>query len=349
MTQDPYKGYNGKTELANYSGLRLFSQCPRLYYEQYIAKTYVEPERDYFVYGLLVDAMLTSPEAVEARFIRVDRTVSAENALQYEVDIRGLENELIPIREKAAEGNKTALKGVEKREREIAELNVKLAAIKEIKTKQQVTASVWDHAQATAEAIKRNPMFPQLEWNALTSQSEFYSDRIRRKGRLDYFRLSEPAMKIYAMWKTKAITEQQMRVEIAKLPEECRTGIIVDIKTTAKLSQLDPFCYAGQLGFYQTLVEDVTGIRCDCYIIAGDKDTELKRAQDFKFSQEVLDQAKEQVAYIEKLFWLAKENNIWPSAKELRGIKQDCFKCSSCADRPFSLNEPYLVTGPKYV
>lgn len=56
-----------------------------------MTKTYEEPEQDYFVYGKLVDAMLTEkPEFIAENFIRVDRKINPADALKFENQIKTL-------------------------------------------------------------------------------------------------------------------------------------------------------------------------------------------------------------------------------------------------------------------
>lgn len=78
-----------------FSGVKVFSRCEKLYEEMFVAKTYEEPERDYFVYGKLVDAFLTEkPEFLEENFIKVERRLNPEDALKFENSIKTLTEEI---------------------------------------------------------------------------------------------------------------------------------------------------------------------------------------------------------------------------------------------------------------
>lgn len=347
MTSPPLsaKNYRGSA-LTNYSALKTFSVCPHLYYEQYIAKTYVEPERDYFVYGSLVDCMLTTPDELDKRFVRVDRTVEVGNTLKFEQKIRDLEAELAEIVPKAELGNKTAQKGVAKREGEIEELRSKLRSISDMKDKQQVTAGMWDDALATAEAIRRNPTFRQLDFNAFTSQQILTDEVARRKGILDYVEFSPPVQTLYNLLKTNHIQYEEFKAKVQEVSEENRYGWIWDIKTTGTISAFDPSIYAGQLAWYRAIVESYVGIRCQCGIIAGDKDPSCKRSQDYVLVSHLLDEAHEKTLIVEKAFLESRESNVWPAAKHFRGLDQECFRCSECSERPFSIDSPLIVSGP---
>lgn len=79
----------------SFSGIKVFSKCETLFRDIFIDKTYEEPEQDYFIYGKLVDAMVTeSPEFIHKHFVRVERKVKPEDALKFENQIKELEAEV---------------------------------------------------------------------------------------------------------------------------------------------------------------------------------------------------------------------------------------------------------------
>ena len=87
--------YYKDVKFASFSGLKVFSRCETLFKDMFIDKTYEEPERDYFVYGKLVDAFVTEPDDFIAKhFIRVDRKINPEDALKYENQIKDLKDEI---------------------------------------------------------------------------------------------------------------------------------------------------------------------------------------------------------------------------------------------------------------
>lgn len=349
------QAYRDDAVNTNHSALRLFNTCPNLYYEQCITKTYEEPEKDYFVYGSLVDRLLTSPADVDAYFVRVERQLDPSDALKYEQKIKELTFEMetpdkkgISMIEKAESGNKTAKSGIEKREREIEGFRERLATIKELGQKQQVTNAMWLNAHATAEVIKCNPFFQELKFDEFSSQQAFIDPVPRRKGMLDYVRFAPPIQKLYVSFKAGVISRDALRSSIEQFSPESRRGRIVDIKTTARLSEFEPKMYATQLAVYQKLVESLTGIVCECFIVAGDKDSECKRSQDYQLAQPLLDRAWSRYLQVEAAFRECEKAEKWPSAKELWGVKQECFRCSICKDRPFSFDKPLLVNGPLF-
>lgn len=87
--------YYKDSKFASFSGLKVFSRCETLYQDIFINKTYEEPERDYFVYGKLVDAFVTEPDDfIDKHFIRVDRKINPEDALKYENKIKELKEDI---------------------------------------------------------------------------------------------------------------------------------------------------------------------------------------------------------------------------------------------------------------
>lgn len=95
--------YYKDSMFGSFSGLKVFSRCETLYEEMFVKKTYEEPERDYFVYGKLVDAFVTEkPEFLDENFIKVDRKISPEDALKFENKIKELREE---VSKKEAEQN----------------------------------------------------------------------------------------------------------------------------------------------------------------------------------------------------------------------------------------------------
>jgi len=342
--------------MISHSSLFTFSICPNLYYEQYIKKTYVPPEKDCFLYGNVVDCLLTTPDDFEKKYIRVDRIVSPENALAFEQKIKDIEAELNAhdkkgktMFEKAEEGNKVSIAGIEKRKTEISSLHHKIETIKELQFKTQVTTAVWNNCLDTVEVIKQNPFFKALRpSDSFNSQQKIIDKKNNRVGILDYLDFPNIVIrKLYASYCANLIDDAALRDGIAAIPDNKKAGIIVDIKTTRGITQFEPEIYSAQLAAYQQLVLELTGIRCRCFVVAGDKDPTRKFAQDYEFTQSLLDRAWSKRCKIEKLFIKCTEKKEWPSAKKLRGVEQKCFRCTECSTRPFSMNdEPVLVNGP---
>lgn len=91
-TKEDY--YKDATRIS-YSSLKVFSRCETLYRDLFVTKTYEEPEYDYFTYGKLVDAMVSEPEGfIEKNFVRVERRVDPEKALEIENKIKTIKAEV---------------------------------------------------------------------------------------------------------------------------------------------------------------------------------------------------------------------------------------------------------------
>ncbi len=87
--------YYKDSQFASFSGIKVFSKCETLFRDIFIDRTYEEPEQDYFIYGKLVDAMVTeSPEFIHKHFVRVERKVKPEDALKFENQINELNKEI---------------------------------------------------------------------------------------------------------------------------------------------------------------------------------------------------------------------------------------------------------------
>jgi len=403
LDKDDY--YKDSTQ-CSFSGLKVFSKCENLYRELFVTKTYEEPEQDYFVYGKLVDAMLTEkPEFIAENFIRVDRKINPADALKFENQIKNLqaeiqekeklmnekfiakqniisdkmkpleaEGELTPAKEKKLSDlriqlndlslnrsenlDKTLVKGIESRIAEIASIQISLDCIKDLADKQQVTGSVWENAEATSLAIKTHPYYSNMEFNELTSQQIFQAEirGIKRKGKFDYLKLSPALTKIYAIYKAKQITLEEMQSKIKLLNENDLWAIIVDIKTCRDIALLEPYNthYRGQLGYYQDLVSAVLLIptrNIQCMIMAADKlSNTFKKSELFVYTQEALDELKGDVEQWAQIWQQAMKNNNFVSAKQKNGWDQKCYTCSDCRFCPLSkkAGEAVVVTSPRF-
>lgn len=208
--------YYKDTGCISFSSLKVFSRCETLYRDLFVDKTYEEPDYDYFIYGKLVDAMVSEPEEfVSENFVRVERKIKPEQALKFENDIEALKKEitekelqiadkitekrnaiqekitpLITDPEKNAkkieklkgdiekiEPDKVLSKGIESRRQQVEEIKQSLATIKELADKIQVTNNVWINAEETALALQAHPSFSNLVFNQVTSQQIFTSNR----------------------------------------------------------------------------------------------------------------------------------------------------------------------------
>lgn len=89
------ESYYKDRQFGSFSAIKVFSKCETLFRDIFIDRTYEEPEQDYFIYGKLVDALVTEkPEFIPKYFVRVERKVKPEDALKLENQIKELEKEI---------------------------------------------------------------------------------------------------------------------------------------------------------------------------------------------------------------------------------------------------------------
>lgn len=337
--------YYQDTKCVSFSMLRDFEKCETLYREKHIDKLYTEPDHDYLTYGKLVDAFVTeSPEYVKNNFVLVDKRVKPEDALKYENTIARLQEELVPINEKAAEGNKTAIKGKAKREADIADYQSRLTALKNMVGKEQVTKALWEEAEQTALAIKTHAYYSSMTFDQFTSQQIFTVKigGIMRKGRLDHLKLCPQIEKLYKLFIAKQISYQEMGNKIAQFDPRELWAIITDIKTCYSIKEVEPFNehWRGQLAYYQDLVSEfllIPAANIKCQILAGDKvSNNFKLSELFSFPQDALDERKEVLNDLVVRWKKAVDTNTFISAKVKKGFEQECYTCQECRQAPFS-------------
>lgn len=347
--------YRFTLDALSYSEIRCFNECPRLYFEQYIAKTYKQEDKDYFLYGQVVDALLTQPWTLPEKFVRVTRRT--EGGFIEEVkEMQVIEAKIAEL-EPQAPANKTKAKSLEKAKRELEELRARVSEIKSVGERTQVTGAIWDNAHETAEVMKRNPLFASHIKPLLDTDTRFpfqqmvYDLETMSKGTLDVLVLSPEVQEVLNAFRGGKITKQDACEEVKKLGQDHHDGYIIDIKTTAALKKLDPTMYAAQLAYYQYIVEQLTGLKLPCFILVGDKDASDKVAQDYSYSQELLDLklqkmlgVRELMAKSIQLYKETQDEKWFPAAKSIYGRRQECFKCSHCKERPYSFNAPAHVT-----
>lgn len=351
--------YYQDTKCASFSMLRDFEKCETLYRDKHVDKLYTEPDHDYLTYGKLVDAFVTeSPQYVKDNFVLVDKRVKPEDALKYENAITRLQEELVPINEKAAEGNKTAIKGKAKREADIADYQARLLALRNMAGKEQVTKALWEEAEQTALAIKTHAYFSSMTFDQFTSQQIFIAkiDGVMRKGRLDHLKLCPQIEKLYKLFIAKQISYQEMGAKIAQFDPRELWAIITDIKTCYSIKEVDPFNehWRGQLAYYQDLVSEfllIPSVNIRCQILAGDKvSNNFKMSELFTYPQAALDERKEVLNKLVATWKKAVDTNTFVSAKAKKGFEQDCYTCQECRQAPFSTipGKPVMVDKPRF-
>lgn len=317
----PLEKYNtareeyAKLPYVSFSGLSTFLKCGRLFYERFITRENVQEQKDYFVYGSLVDCLVTEPAEVDNRFVKVSRT-SNGGTMELEAKLQALEAEVVELKPKVDAGNKTAIKGTESRLKTIQGIKEEIESRNALAGRTQVPGSIWDNAHETAKAILENPYLIHLKGSYdMLAQVTMVDHQVKRKGIADL---------VFYNGKGEYV--------------------IVDIKTTWKFSELDPEMYAGQLSFYRELLpiylsdhpELPKASSISCVAIVGDKEDGKKMCQDFIYSEETLTRHLTAVLDIETVLNDCMDKDLFFSSKEVLGREQKCFTCSVCSVRPFS-------------
>lgn len=349
--------YFKDTQFISFSTLKVFSKCETLFRDTFITKVYEEPDHEYFIYGKLVDALVTeSKKYVEDNFILVERKKNIEDTLSIENKIKDLKNEMSALEEKVAKGNKVAIKGYASRTEKIKECEEQLAAIKLLGSKIQITPALWRECEETAQAIKSHPYFASLEFNELTSQQVFTCEinGTKRKGKLDHLKLSPAISQVYGLYKVGMIDYEELRKQIALLHPQDLWAIITDIKTFYSMEKLEPWHYRGQLKMYQQLVSVVLGIpheNITCQILGADKQNgKIKKSEFFRFTQKALDEISPDIEYWVAKWQEAMQTGVFVSDKSKNGIKQTCYTCTECRFCPLSTKpgEPVIIDAPRF-
>lgn len=143
------ESYYKDRAFGSFSAIKIFSKCETLFRDIFIDRTYEEPEQDYFVYGSLVDALVTEkPEYVQKNFVKVDRKIKAEDALKYENQITELEKE-ISTKESQLQAKLT--EKINSLQSKIDELKAKEsltpAQIKTLEKNTEELESIWDNPE----------------------------------------------------------------------------------------------------------------------------------------------------------------------------------------------------------
>lgn len=360
------ENYYQDTQSISFSMIKDFSRCETLFRDKIVNKIYVEPDHDYLTYGKLVDAFVTeSPDFVKENFVLVDKRVKPEDALRYENSVKKLQAEIDLVddkgnsmRDKVAAGNKTAIKGLEKRTREIQEFQDKLSALQNLAGKEQVTRSLWEEAEQTALALKTHPYFTSMVFDQFTSQQIFIikKEGVSRKGRLDHLKLCPQIEKLYKLYVAKQLSYEDMGNKIAQMDPRELWATITDIKTCYSMEKLEPFNdpWLGQLSYYQDLVSEfllIPTANIKCQIFGADKvSNNFKMAELFTYPQTAINEQKADLDEWVRKIAQALKSNVYISSKAKNGFNQKCYTCQECRLAPFSTQpgQPVLVTGPRF-
>lgn len=161
----------------------------------------------------------------------------------------------------------------------VMEGNAKLQLIEKLKGKIQITAATADQVEACYVEFRANPVFRQ---SPVKKAIEFDFDGIKLRGELDDF-------------------DREKR-------------LIVDVKTAANLQNFNPDFYVFQMSFYQWLVEETEGEKCEAMLEIVDKYKFFSRSRALLYSQQTLETHRGIILQALSDYKMAKESGVWLSA-----------------------------------
>lgn len=90
--------------------------------------------------------------------------------------------------------------------------------------------------------------------------------------------------------------------------------VIVDVKTCANLATFNPEFYVLQMSFYQWLVEEIEGVKCDALLEVVDKYKYFSRSRAYLYSRSTLEAYRGTILQALSDYKEAKESGLWLSA-----------------------------------
>jgi hypothetical protein len=302
--------YFADREFISHSQLKDFFKCEYFYECKYITKTFVdEEERDYFIYGSEVDALLTEAEGnFEERFIAVDRKMELPSNIEVENQIFELNRE-IAVKEAEKKSHKALLNKKES-------LMEKMEQIARLAGKTQITNTVYKHIKQSAAELLRQPLYNMFGVGTNGMSQEIIAitiDGIKRRGKFDYLNIEKK--------------------------------IIADLKTCANIEKFNPRMYATQLAYYRRLASEKYEIdksEWDHYLLVVDKQTEVKRSKIFCISKDIINEAENEIEAKLREYVERKDSGFFNPITETTDrhdeIREEvCWKCGHYNDCPFSL------------
>lgn len=303
--------YFADSEYLSNSQLKDFEHCEFLYEGKHLTKIFIdEEERDYFTYGSAVDCMLTEPEGTfEQRFFPIDRKVDVSEADSLPEAIEILKKD---IAAKEAEGKPHKML-----DDRLVKMEEKLAQMKDLVGKTQITITMFDNVNKSAQELLRQPLYKLFGVNDGKGSQKILTGKISEikvKGKLDYLNVDKK--------------------------------VIADVKTVSTMEKFNPKIYARQLAFYRRLAADKYNTETndwDCYLLVVDKGTYAKRSEIFYVAKHIIDQAE--VELLEQIikFKIAKEAGFFTPITEkadvLNARKDKCFTCAFYNQCQFSIQK----------
>jgi len=299
------KEYYDDITFISASMLSAWRLCPHFFQVKYVDRTYIEPERDYFVFGKAVDTLITEPETYKDRFITVERTVNIDGIEEIKQELTVVQRD---ISVRAAEK-----KPVKALENKLESLIEKLSQIEAVKDRDQLTPAVDRDVQECVIELRRQPLFKKFGFLEKGTTQEIIAteiDGFKVKGKIDFLNLERK--------------------------------ILADLKTTANIEIFNPKMYLSQMAFYQWLVEKQHGIKCQVFIPAVDKKIDNKRSAIYLISDALLEAAMiENMTMLGHLDEQRKSGFFTP----IDGIHNNRFACPDYKNCPFALQKEVIYVS----
>jgi hypothetical protein len=310
--------YFADMEYVSQSHLKDFFTCEYFYESKYISKTFIdEEERDYFIYGSGVDALLTEKAGTfEQKFFPLPAGMKKIDTSEADNIVTALSELDKEIAEK--EAAEKPFKALEKRRTSMRE---KLEMIESLYGKVQISNTVYNHIKQSAEELLRQPLYQMFGVGEAGMSQEIITltiDGIKRKGKFDYLNIKK--------------------------------HIIADVKTCANIERFNPRDYANQLAYYRRLASEKYGIdknEWDHYLLVVDKQTEVKRSKIMCLAKNIIDEAENEIegnlrTYVERKdsgFYTPITETVTDYAESEQIREKVCFKCGHYNNCPFSLQK----------
>jgi len=304
------KNYYQDTKYISNSHLQAFKRCPFFYAEKYINGNVQEIERDYFIYGQIVDTLLTEPEKFNQKFLPVDRRIDISALKETKTDLAELDKE-ISVKQLEKKPHKSLQDKKEK-------LMEAIKKMEEAGEKEQITKALYENALESINEISRQELYKMFRVEDMSQEIitlEACGDMPARKGKLDYINVKKK--------------------------------IIADIKTCASFKMFRPQNYYQQLSYYRELASIKYGISeedWDCYLLVVSKEAEMKHSQMYHISKNLLDIAKqENHELIERFMESQKSGFYTPCTENNTPARQEvCFDCPHYSACPFSQQKEFV-------
>jgi hypothetical protein len=250
--------------------LQDFGKCSYGYYLRWIAKveSNVPEDSEALLIGQAFDDLVTDQELFYEKYEVLDRRVS---------DVEGEIADCIKkIAVAAGTLNKKDNKQSVTAAKTQAKLEERLKVLEKLKTKTQITNSMFRKIAAMKEEFEAQELFNQT-----------------------------PKKKIFICEFSGIV----LKIELDDIDEVKKR--LIDVKTTANITTFDPMNYLDQMTFYQWVIEEVTGEKYTAVLEVVDKNDYFSRSAVYEFCRETLEANRGKIIRLLEELKIAQESGIW--------------------------------------